>query len=589
MSNERKLSVSAAAASQADAFNNFLEEAFDRQLRRSPMTESSLLGRKDRQHLWDDIDDDAQDDAIIEIRRDLERLRSDFDPAALPDAAKLSYRLFETDSTTKLEADRFRHHNYPLNQMSGWQSAIPTFLSNDHPIGTIEDAEAYIERLEGVRRLTSQIVDGLELRARKGILAPKFVYDKVIRDCRNLLVGVPFHASGKDSVWLADFRSKVEALPVSYEKKPRLLEAAIKALIRFVEPAYRDLIAVAIRLEALAGKDDGVWKFPDGDAYYALALRHMTTTELTADEIHEFGLQEVARIHRDMERIKEQVGFGGDLAAFFRHVNASAEFVYNNDEAGRTAYLQAAVQAMGTMYSKLGQSFNTLPRAPLIVRRVEAFREESAGLAFYQPPATDGSRPGIYYVNLSRMEVLKTFQLEALAYHEGVPGHHMQLAIAVELTGIPTFQKLGSYTAYAEGWGLYSELLAKEMGAYETPMSDFGRLALELWRATRLVVDTGIHAKRWTREKAIAYLQSVTPNPNSEIVGGVERYIVMPAQATAYKIGMRRIVELRSYAKAELGEAFDIREFHDVILGNGAIPLAVLKELIESWVGRKKS
>lgn len=564
-------------------FRSFLEDAFDRQLKRSPINEATVLGRKAQQHLWDDISDAAQDLATEEIRQDLERLRAVYDPNTLSEAAKLSYRLFELDCTTKLEASRFRQYSYPLNQMDGWQSTIPTFLSNNHPIDSVEDAEGYVERLEGVRKLVSQIIDDVENRARSGFLAPKFVFDKVIRDCRNLLSGVPFHASGAESTWLADFRGKVEALQISYEKKPRLINAAIKALIAFVEPAYRDLITSAIRLEALANTDDGAWKHPDGEQFYAFALRYMTTTDLSAEEIHQFGLQEVERIHGEMEQIKTQVGFKGDLPAFFEHVNTSEEFVYPNSEAGRTAYLSDAVRVIYEMYAKLGQSFGRLPNAKLVVKRVEAFREESAGLAFYQPPTTAG-RPGIYYVNLSRMEILKKFQLEALAYHEGVPGHHMQLAISAELTGVPTFQRYSSYTAYTEGWGLYAELLAKEMGAYQDPMSDFGRLALELWRATRLVVDTGIHAKRWTRAEAITYLRRVTPNPMSEIVAGVERYIVLPGQATAYKVGMQRIQSLRSDASSRLGTAFDIRRFHDVVLGSGALPLAILDQLVEAWI-----
>ncbi|MDD1522919.1 MULTISPECIES: DUF885 domain-containing protein [Bradyrhizobium] len=572
---------------QTDALSAFLEQAFERQIRRSPTNEAALLARKDRQHLWDEIDEAAQNDAIAEVGRDLERLRADFDPKSLPQAARLSYWLFENDCVTKLEASKFRHHSYPLNQMEGWQSSIPAFLLNNHPIDAIEDAEAYISRLEGVRKLVAQVIDGVELRARKGIFAPRFVYDKVIRDCRNLLSGVPFHPSGQDSTWLADFRAKVAALPISYAKKPRLIDAAIRAMIRVVQPAYVDLITASVRLEALASTDDGAWKHPDGDQFYALALKHMTTTDLSATEIHEYGLQEVARIHGEMEKIKDALGFDGDLGAFFEHVKKDPKLVYPDTEEGRSTYLREATRVMNDMYRKLDRSFGKLPKAPLVVKRVEAYREESAGLAFYQPPATDGSRPGIYYINLSRMEVLKTFQLEALAYHEGVPGHHMQLAIASELTGVPTFQKFSSYTAYAEGWGLYAEALAKDMGAYTDPMSDFGRLVLELWRATRLVVDTGIHAKRWTRQQAIDYLRKVTPNPESEIIGGVERYIVLPGQATAYKVGMQRLLALRSKAGTELGQAFEIREFHDVVLGSGALPLGILSELVESWISSK--
>jgi uncharacterized protein (DUF885 family) len=569
-------------------FYKFLEDSFERQLRRSPMSLQVLLGRKDLQDRWDDISDAALDENTAAIKQDLARLRAEFNPNDLPEGARLSYKLFEFEAISKLEADRFRHYDYPINQMSGWQSSIPTFLSNNHRIDSADDAEAYVSRLEGVRVLVDQVIAGLEERARKGILAPQFVYDKVIRDCRNLLYGVPFHATGSDSIWLADFRTKVDALSVSYERKPQLIRAAMNALIHYVGPAYRDLITAATRLEALASTDDGVWKLPNGGEFYAHALKQMTTTELSADEIHQFGLEEVARIHREIEGImRGEIGFKGDLKAFFKHVNSSTKFVYPNDENGRGAYLAEATRVLDEMYAKLPTAFMTLPTAKLVVKRVEAFREQSAGLAFYEAPAADGSRPGTYYVNLSDMGVLKKFQLEALAYHEGVPGHHMQLAIAGELAGVPTFQKFGFYTAFSEGWGLYSELLAKEMGAYQDPMSNFGRLAMELWRATRLVVDTGIHTKRWTREQAIAYLREVTPNPDAEIVRGVERYIVLPGQATAYKVGMQRIIELREWSRSQLKDAFNIGEFHDVVLTHGAVPLAILGQLVEAWVAGK--
>ncbi|WP_287104509.1 DUF885 domain-containing protein [Mesorhizobium sp.] len=578
-----------ASAETAQRFYRFLEDAFDRQLQRSPMTSQALLGRKDLQDRWDDLSDAAADESIAETRHDLARLQAEFNPDDLPQNAQLSYRLFEYEANARLEADAFRYHDYPVNQMTGWQSSIPTFLNNVHRIDTIEDAEAYVSRLEGVRPLVDQIIAGLEERARKGILAPKFVYDKVIRDCRNLLQGVPFHAAGTESTWFADFKTKVDNLSIAYKMKPQLMRSAIGAIVAYVGPAYRDLIVAAARLEALATTDDGAWKLPQGAEFYAHALKRITTTGLSAEDIHQFGLQEVSRIHGEMEDVIRDIGFEGDLQSFFRHVNDSSEFVYSNDEGGRTAYLTEATRVVDEMYAKLSTAFKTMPKAKLIVKRVEAFREQSAGLAFYEMPASDGSRPGVYYVNMSNMAVLKKFQLEALAYHEGVPGHHMQLAIAGELVGIPSFQKFGFHTAYAEGWGLYSELLAKELGGYRDAISDFGRLAMELWRATRLVVDTGIHAKRWTRARAITYLREVTPNPDAEIVGAVERYIVLPGQATAYKVGMRRIVDLRSRSRTALGSSFDLGEFHDIVLSYGAVPLDILDQLVEEWIRSKSS
>ena len=313
----------------------------------------------------------------------------------------------------------------------------------------------------------------------------------------------------------------------------------------------------------------------------------MTTPDMTADEVHKLGLAEVDRIHGEMRTIMQQVGFEGSLQDFFDFTRTDAQFFKPNTEEGKAEYLAEATAMIDTMREALPSVFNTFPRADLEVRAVEAFREKAAGKAFYQRPAPAGSRPGVYYANLYRMQDMPLYQMEALAYHEGIPGHHMQLAISQELQGIPKFRKFGGVTAYTEGWGLYSEFLPKEMGFYTDPMSDYGRLAMELWRAARLVVDTGLHDKKWTREEAIEYLLTNTPNPEGDCIKAIERYIVMPGQATAYKIGMNKIIDLREDARADLGEAFDIREFHDVVLKDGPVPLAVLEETISNWVASK--
>jgi len=276
------------------------------------------------------------------------------------------------------------------------------------------------------------------------------------------------------------------------------------------------------------------------------------------------------------------------LQKFFTFMRSDKQFKLPNTDAGRAVYLKNAVTAIDTMKASLDSMFIVKPKAELKVKRVEPFREKSAGRAFYQSPSLDGSRPGTYYVNLEDMNQMAVYELEALAYHEGIPGHHMQRAIAQELEGIPTFRKIGGYTAYTEGWGLYSEMLPKEYGFYTDPYSDFGRLSMELWRACRLVVDTGIHAKKWSRETAIDYLREATPSPELDVVKAIERYIVMPGQATAYKIGMLKILELRAKAKTALGKKFDIRNFHDVILKNGALPLSVLEEQVDGYIKHSK-
>ena len=335
--------------------------------------------------------------------------------------------------------------------------------------------------------------------------------------------------------------------------------------------------------------DDGAWKLPDGDKYYSLQLEAMTTTDMTPGEIHDLGLAEVARIHGEMNKIKDSVGFDGTLQDFFVYMRTDPDgkFTYPTTDEGREQYLTEATNIINTMKGRLDELFLRKPKAELIVKRVEPFREQAAGKAFYQRPAPDGSRPGIYYANLYNMADMPIYQMEALAYHEGIPGHHMQLAISQELEGIPSFRKYGGFTAYTEGWGLYSEYIPKEMGFYEDPYSDFGRLAMELWRAARLVVDTGLHDKKWTRQEAIDYLLTNTPNPEGDAIKAIERYIVMPGQATAYKIGMLKILELRSKAEAALGDTFDVREFHDVVLKHGPVPLAILQENVDQWIETK--
>ena len=283
------------------------------------------------------------------------------------------------------------------------------------------------------------------------------------------------------------------------------------------------------------------------------------------------------------------VKFKGDLQKMFKFMREDPRFYLPDTEEGKAEYLKRATQIIYTMRSRLDELFLTKPKAYVVVKAVEKFREKSAGKAFYQQPAPDGSRPGMFYVNLSDMKTTPTYELEGLAYHEGIPGHHMQIAIAQELNGVPKFRRLGSrYTAFTEGWGLYTELLPKEMGLYQDPYSDFGRLALELWRAARLVVDTGLHHKRWTRQQAIDYLIKNTPNAQADCVEAINRYIVSPSQATAYKIGMLKILELRAKAKKELGAKFDLRQFHDVVLTNGPVPLDILEELVDRWIKSKQ-
>jgi uncharacterized protein (DUF885 family) len=491
-----------------------------------------------------------------------------------------------------IEDNKWRLYNYPVNQMFGRHSGVVSLLINQHSISDVKDAENYIARLNAVPGLFDQLITNIQARTAANIIPPKFVFPHVIRDSNNIIKGAPFD-DGEPSALLADFTKKLDALSekegseLSAEKKAELSKAAILALSNSVKPAYQKLAAHLTELETKATTDDGIWKWKDGGEFYNVALKRTTTTDLTSDQIHEIGLKEVARIHNEMRIIKDKVKFDGDLKAFMQFMRDDEQFYYPNTDEGKARYLSEATALIDDMKGKLDEMFITKPKAELNVKAVEAFREQSAGKAFYQRPSEDGTRPGLYYANLYDMKAMPTYQMAALAYHEGVPGHHMQLAIQQELKDVPKFRKFGGYTAYVEGWGLYSEYLPKEFGAYQDPYSDLGRLAMELWRACRLVVDTGIHAKKWTREEGIAYYTNNTPNAVSDGVKMVERHIVMPSQATAYKIGMLKILELRADAKAKLGDKFDIREYHDEILKYGPLPLNVVEAKVDAWVTAK--
>jgi uncharacterized protein (DUF885 family) len=573
------------ALSESEKANALFEEIFMEEVMRSPMYQT-YLGIKDDYDKLDDYTDANADRDLEYARKNLERL-GQIDPAALDEQTALSYELMRSQLEDQIADNRWRYHNYPVNQMFGMHSGLPSFMINQHVITDSSDAEAYISRLNEFKRALAELEANLYKRAEMGILAPRFVYPYVLSDINNVVTGAPF-TEGPDSTLLADFKGKLTKLDIEPNAAEALIAEANKALLNSVGPGFNSLANTVRTLEMQSDTRDGAWKLPDGDAFYNRALARTTTTDMDAETIHNLGLAEVERIHGEMRDIMRDVNFDGDLQAFFEFTRVDSQFYYPDTPEGKERYLSEATAWIDDMKARLDTLFLVKPQADLVVKAVEPFREKSAGKAFYQRPAPDGSRPGTYYANLYTMEAMPIYQMEALAYHEGIPGHHMQIAIAQELQGIPKFRRFGGYTAYTEGWGLYAELIPKEIGLYDNPYSDFGRLAMELWRACRLVVDTGIHAKKWTREEAIDYLKLNTPNPESDIVKAIERYIVMPSQATAYKVGMLKILELRERAKETLGEKFDIREFHDAVLKQGPLPLTALESQIEMWIAKKQ-
>ncbi len=571
----------------SNKLNNWFETQFQEEVSRSPMTQTYLGIKTADYGKWDDISSKKEVEDLERTKQRLAYLKDSVDISRLNEATKLSYKLMRQDLENQIKDFQYRFYNYPVNQMSGMHARVPAFMINMHRVEDKGDAEAYISRLDGLDELFKQLVDNMKIREKNGIVPPKFVFTKVLEDCRNIITGQPFDESNKESTLLDDFKRKISALELSDKDKSELVSQAEKSLIESFKPAYDNLISFLEGQQQRATTEDGCWKFPKGNSFYDVALKRTTTTDMTADEIHELGLKEVDRIHKEMRDIMKQVKYEGTLKDFFKYLKEDEKFYFPNNEEGQEAYLKQAVGLIDNMKSRLDELFITKPKADIVVKAVEPFREKSAGKAFYQRGTPDGSRPGRYYANLYDMKAMPKYQMEALAYHEGIPGHHMQRSIAQELENIPEFRKFAGYTAYTEGWGLYTELLPKEIGLYNDPYSDFGRLAMELWRACRLVVDTGIHAKKWTREEGIKYYTDNTPNAESDAVKMVERHIVMPSQATAYKIGMNKILELRENAREKLGDQFNIREFHDVVLTNGAVPLNVLEELVEKWIAIK--
>ena len=571
-----------AVQTESQRLATFFQESFDEDVSSSPIWQS-YLGIKDDYDKWDDVSDTSTQAEIDKITARLAQSKT-FDTSQLSAQEQLSLQIFQQDIERQLANDEFRHHVYIMHQFRAAHTFIPSFLINIHRINDISDADAYIQRLHGVSAMFDQVIDQLRIREKLGVFPPKWAYDQMIQASNNVISGNPFTQSENDSTILADFTQKLGALGLSQAEQASYLSKANTALNKSVKPAYEKLIAELMKQRLLSPEGDGVWRLPDGDKWYQNRLEWFTTTDLNAEQVHQIGVQNVERIHAQMREIMAQVNFEGTLSEFFTFMRTDPQFYYPDSDQGRADYMADAKAYIDKMEAKIPEYFGLTPKAPMVVKRVETFREQSAGKAFYQSPAVDGSRPGIYYANLFDMMAMPTYQMEALAYHEGITGHHMQRAITQELEGIPDFQKYASFTAYTEGWGLYTEELGKDMGFYADPYSDFGRLAMELWRACRLVVDTGLHAKQWSREKAIDYLVENTPNAKYDAVKAIERYIAMPGQATAYMIGKLKIMALRDKARNALGEDFDIRSFHDEVLKDGPVPLSLLEAKIDTWI-----
>ena len=574
--------------------NAWFDGQYEEYLQFSPIR-LTFLGRKE---LYDQIDDFSQaglDKRLAWMEASVKAMESQFDYDRLDAETRLSWDLWKRQYEDLRAGAPFRLNQYAFDQMNGMQSFAPTFMIGFHKVDSEQDYLAYLSRLQQVRRMFDQLLELAGEAAGKGMRPPKFAFEGVIDQARKVVTGAPFD-NGPDSALWADLQAKADALvangTLTAERASELKVLGRAALLEQVKPAYDAVIAWSEReLPNALDNPAGVGTTQaDGAAYYAWQLRQNTTTDMSAEQIHQLGLDEVARIRGEMEALKDKVGFDGDLQAFFTFLDSDPQFKYPNTDAGRQAYIDDATAAIDNIKAVLPDYFGILPKADLVVKRVEPFREQPGAAQHYYPGTPDGSRPGIYYAHLSDMNAMPKTEMEVIAYHEGLPGHHMQISIAQELTGIPQFRTQYDSTAYAEGWGLYSEWLAKEMpGTYADPYSDYGRLMSEMWRAIRLVVDTGMHAKGWTEQQAFDYFRQNSSIPEAAIRSEVQRYLIMPGQATAYKVGMIRIQELRAKAEAELGDSFDIKGFHDVVLGGGAMPLDLLERRVDEWIAAQKA
>jgi uncharacterized protein (DUF885 family) len=537
----------------------------------------------------DDLTDASpqrEEKLAAKLAADYDMLRS-YDHASFTGQDRLSYDILDFFLGTQVRGQKWQWHNFPVNQMFGVQSSLPNFMADVHQVHSKGDAEDYVARLRKFPQKFGQVIEGLKVRDGKGVVPPKFVVEKVLAQMRGFVDG-----GARKNPLYTTFVEKLDKLPAGTlddATRTKLLGDVEQAIDQAVFPAYAELIAYFESLAPKATRNDGAWSLPDGVAYYAFEVASNTTTDMTADQIHELGLAEVARIGGEMDAILREAGYvDGTIGERVRQLAAAPEQLYPDDEEGRKQILADYQSMIDEISAGLDPYFAVKPAAGVQVKRVPEFAQKTAPGAYYEAPALDGSRPGTFYANLRNVAEIPKFGMRTLAYHEAVPGHHFQIAIAQELKGLPIFRRMVPFTAYAEGWALYSERLAWEAGFQKNPLDNLGRLQAEMFRAVRLVVDTGLHAKRWTREDAIRYMVENTGMGEDEVTAEIERYLVNPGQALAYKVGMLKILELREKARAALGEKFDLREFHDQVLKNGSMPMSILERVVDEWVAAKK-
>jgi uncharacterized protein (DUF885 family) len=565
---------------QAARLYRVVETYFDQRLALNPI-EASRLG----DHRFDDRFGDYASlswvaDSLGIVQESLEKLAA-VDPGQLQGEDLLTYEAFRSLREIEVEGFRYPGELLAINQFYNWPMQLVQLASGNggHPFANTRDYDNFLSRMDGYVAWTEQAINNLRAGVSKGVVLPAVVVERTLPQ---------LEAIGR----IEDPRQSPFWRPLLYfpagptvEDRWRLLEAYEAKIGKDVLPAYRRLHDY-LKNEYLphARASVGLSELPNGDLWYAYLVRYHTSTRLTPQQVHELGLREVARLRAELATLQPQLGVQGDARAVFDAMRADPKFRFENPQQLLAGYeaLRARVAA------HVPAMFGRLPRAGFEIRPVEAYREASAAAASYQPPPADGTRPGVFYVNTFDLASRPSYLMEPIFLHEAIPGHHFQVALAQETENLPRFRRFDYITAYGEGWGLYAESLGPELGLYADPYARFGALTLELWRAVRLVVDTGLHSQGWTRDRAVDYMRANTALGEADIAAEVDRYIAWPGQATAYKVGQLRILELRARARQQLGERFDLREFHDQLIGSGPLPLDVLEQKIDRWIASRR-
>lgn len=569
-------------------FRSFVDREVLKMAFESPETLTSLgflesLGITGHNGELDDASLAKADELFVKLKQVHKTLKS-YENDSLTESDRLSKEIALYLLDFAKESEQFRYHNYPVNQLFGIQNGYPSFMEAQHQIKSIDDVENYLSRLVLVKQKFTQELEGIKLREEKGIIPPLFVIERVLEEM-NTFVNKPI----EENILYSSLAKKMaDTEQINAAEQVELLAKAKHNIDEYVHPAYRLLINYFTGLQSKATKDDGFWRLPNGEQAYASSLKFFTTTDYTPQYIHQLGLSEVDRIQSEIMAILAQQNYdvSQGFSAAIEHLAAQESFYYEDSDAGRAQILADYQKILDEIDKGLDSAFRIRPKAGMEVARIPEFKEKTAPGAYYQQPAIDGSRPGRFFANLYDIKATPKYSMRTLAYHEGIPGHHFQIAVAMELEGLPLFRMFSPFTAYVEGWALYSEYLAWEMGFQDDPFDNIGRLQAELFRAVRLVVDTGIHYKKWPREQAIDYMKANTGMAQSDVVSEIERYIVMPGQATSYKVGMMKILSLREKAQRALGDKFDLRDFHDVVLKNGAVPLDILERFIDKYIAQ---